>query len=275
MKKRILSIFFTLVLTLLLCACSTSTDIADQSSDSAGTLPRLKIGVASYKPYFYLGKDGNYTGIDKDIATEACERLGYQPVFVETTWNNQDTLLERGDIDCIWGRFSMSGRADVYQWTDPYLHSAIVICVRADSDIHTLKDLAGKTVAVMTNSRVEHYFLQETELTAPAIEKLYTYDSPEYTFAAFNKGYTDAVAGHKAGLKEYTKDKPSLYRFLDEPLYIADLGVAFSKDYDSAFVDQLSQTLKEMNKDGFIPAVIKDYDLDSVNILEVDADETK
>lgn len=40
-------------------------------------------GGTTYAPYFYRNIGGNYTGIDVEIAEEACARIGYEPIFVE------------------------------------------------------------------------------------------------------------------------------------------------------------------------------------------------
>lgn len=44
------------------------------------------------------------------------------------------------------------------------------------------------------------------------------------------------VAGHTASLRSFTEQNPALYRYLDESMMPLNLGVAFAKDYDHAFV---------------------------------------
>ena len=38
-------------------------------------------GSDDYEPYSYLDETGEFTGIDVDLAREACRRLGYRPEF--------------------------------------------------------------------------------------------------------------------------------------------------------------------------------------------------
>ena len=81
--------------------------------------------------------------------------------FKLINWEDKKELLESGEIDCIWGSFSMDGREEEYQWAGPYMTSYQVIAVRTDSDIYSLQDLEGKTVAVQSTTKPEELF-QET-----------------------------------------------------------------------------------------------------------------
>lgn len=268
MRKKSLSILSILLLTFFLCSCNTQQ--AQKSSHKKNALPVLTIGSSSYKPYFYINGNGNYSGIDKEIAEEACRRMNYKAVFKEVSWAEQTRKLQNGSIDCIWGGFAMNGREDEYQWAGPYLLSPICVCVRADSNIYTFDDLRQKTVGVLVNSRGEFYFLNQFSSSELQV---HSYNSLENSFAAFNKGYTDAVVGHRTGLEQFTNASPDLYRYLDTPVHTAQLGVAFRKDMDSDLVNQLSLTLDQMNKDGTIPSIAKKYGLNESNIMEVTSDD--
>lgn len=244
---------------LLLTACGQTASTAQEQADA---LPELRIASTSDAPYFYMGEDGQYTGIDKEISEEACRRMGYTPVYTVITWGQQRDALENGTVDCVWDCFAMNGREDVYQWAGPYLTDKEQIVVAADSDIQSVGDLAGLTLAVRITSKGEDYFLKEggTALLADPDTQLCSFDSMADAFAYFGKGYADAVVGHHMTLWAMTEEHPELYRFLDETLMELQVGVAFAKDYDADFVAELTATLDEMNADGTIPAIVAAYD---------------
>ena len=131
---------------LVLCGCGR------QEQDEP--LPKLVIGSDNYEPYFYLDEGGSFAGIDVEIATEACRRMGYEPEFQKIAWQFKDILLEQGTVDCLWGCFSMTGREDRYQWAGPYMYSRQVMVVRSDSGIYRLSDLNGKRIAVQNGYRM-------------------------------------------------------------------------------------------------------------------------
>lgn len=246
-------------------------DLQNEKTEDSG-LPKLKIGCTIVEPYFYVGEDGNYTGIDEEIAEEACRRLGYEPVFTKLTWGEQDSLLNDGTVDCMWSCFAMDGREMQYQWAGPYLYSQEVVVVAADSEIQTLSDLAGKDIAVRVASRAEDYFMKQATPNVPDVGRILTYNNMEDAFTAFGKGYTDAVAEHKMALKTFTDEHSELYRYLEPSFRSTKIGVAFSRDYDSEFVEKLEETLNEMNQDGTIPAIAARYGLEEEDLVREGTD---
>ena len=75
MKHRISAVIACILAGVLLTACSLESVKTEEK-----TLPKITIGGAIYKPYFYKDVEENYTGIDVELAKEACARLGYRPV---------------------------------------------------------------------------------------------------------------------------------------------------------------------------------------------------
>ena len=113
-----------------------------------------------YAPYTYKNGTGEFVGVDVDFATEAFGRLGYAVQFREIVWENKQSYLDSGEIDCLWSCFTMSGREDEYTWAGPYLYSRQVAMVRADSDYTELSQLAGKRAAVQASTTAEKALLR-------------------------------------------------------------------------------------------------------------------
>lgn len=232
-------------------------------------LPEIKIGGAIFAPYFYIGEDGKETGVDVDIAKEACKRIGYEPVFKRIIWGTHDKLLNSGAVDCVWCSFSMNGRKEKYTWAGPYMYSKVDVVVAADSDIHSLEELEGKSVATEVDSRAENFFLKKSSVDVDTVS---TYSSLEEAFTAFGKGYVDAVADHEEALKNYTQNNKELYRYLEPAIFTSRLGVAFKKGKNTELAEKLTNALDEMNKDGTIAAIAKKYGLSKNCLLEVSVD---
>ena len=136
MRKYIFAICVGIVVMCLCVGCN-------KEKKKAGTvdLPELVIGSDNYEPYYYINEQGKTVGIDVELAQEACRRIGYKPVFKKIIWDNKDSELEAGNIDCIWGSYTMTGRENEYQWAGPYMYSHQVIVVSAESNIKTIDEL--------------------------------------------------------------------------------------------------------------------------------------
>ena len=262
MRRRIGRMAVLVAVMLMLCSCAGGQNQTKKKSD----ILELKIGSSIFAPYFYVGENGEYTGADVEIATEACERIGYQPVFTELTWGEHDKYLDEKTVDCLWSSFSMDGREDKYRWAGPYLESPEYVVVSVDSGIYTMEDLAGKSVAVQNDSTAEAYFLGKLGEQDTDVQQVMAYTDLEDAFVAFGKGYADAVASHVEALTVMTSGQPTYYRYLEPPFLTVNLGVAFRKDEKSDVVDQLTKAFDEMNEDGTIQKIAEKYGISQTDL---------
>ena len=258
----------------LLCAAVALTaGCAKQTGNTAqntAELPKIIVGSDDYPPFNYADENGNPTGIDVDLATEAFERIGYEAVFTRINWEDKKKLVESGDIDCIWGSFTIDGREDEYKWAGPYMISHQVVAVEKDSDIYTLADLEGKRIAVQSTTKPEELFFSHSDSRIPKLSEVFSLQNRELIYPFLSKGYVDAVAAHETAIMQYMKDYDLEYRILEEPLLTVGLGVAFSKNDDRGIEKELTETFKEMRADGSAEKIIGKYLDHAETYLEVD-----
>lgn len=239
----------------LLCGCHPT-----KAVDKAGAeLPAIVVGVDNYPPFNYTSSDGTPTGIDIELATEAFRRMGYKAEFVTINWEEKKTLVESGEIDCIWSSFSMSGREEEYQWAGPYMLSRQVVAVRTDSPIYTLEDLADKTLVVQSTTLPERLFLHSEENGLPKLRAIYSLQDRELIYTTLIKGYADALAAHETAIQQFMQDYNVHYRVLEEPLEVVGLGAAFAKEDDRGIAQELTAVFAEMLADGTTREIISRY----------------
>lgn len=255
MKKGIYCVLLCILNIVLLCACGVGRSSAENS------LPELVIGGAEYAPYFYTDTDA-YTGIDVELATEACRRMGYRPVFVSLDLDNRAKALSNGSVDCLWTCLTMDGREDEYTWAGPYLYTRRVYVVPQNSGIRSAEDLAGKKVSVQAGSTSEEIMLEGQVEALNRVDSFAVYQSLGEVFMALRRGYVDAMIGHEGSLKIYTEQYPGEYRYLDMNLIRSKLGVAFRKGENEELAALLTQTLQEMTEDGTTAQILEKYGLD-------------
>lgn len=267
--RHLSALLLPLILTCTLCACQQSgTSEAAASSDSS-SLPELKIGVDILNPFFYKDENGDYAGIDAEIAREACGRAGLRPVFVTISWNSKDDYLADGSVDCLWNAFSEDGRESQYLWTVPYMESELAVLVDSQCPDHSLKELHSRGgIAVRAGSKAEEVLLKDTANTLTRTEKIYSCGSFDQAKTAFIKGYTGALACHKAVLQQIMSEYPGVYRLLEGSTMTVHLGVAFPRDADSAACQSLDKAFTEMKQDGTISSIIARYTPDDSDAQE-------
>ena len=260
---------------LLLTACVTFASFAgctrlDSATEQEDTRPVVRVGSDVYPPYIYLDEDGVSAGIDVDLATEALGRMGYRCEFVYIDWEQKTQLVESGELDCLWGSFSMEGRLDDYRWAGPYMVSDQAVAVLPDSDIYTLADLEGRNIAMQSTSKPETIFMKRTDSRIPQVGTVISLEDRELIYTFLGKGYADAIAAHETAILQYMKDYDMDYRILDEKLMTVGIGVAFARDDDRGICEELDRVLEEMRRDGTSAQIIGRYLEDPEDYLEVD-----
>lgn len=241
------------------------------SAQKKSELPEIVIGSDNYPPYIYLDDNGIPTGIDVDIATEAFRRMGYKAVIRNIDWEEKTELVEGGEIDCIWGCFSIQGREDQYRWAGPYMVSRQVIAVGEDSEIQSLSDLAGKTVAVQSTGKPEEILLSHSDSRIPETVHVLSMEDRSVQYAALDCGYVDAIAAHETAILQYMKDYNTSFRILDDAILTTGIGVAFVRNDERGLDEQLSETLDEMRGDGTMEQIVSRYLENAASYLEVES----
>ena len=251
MKRCVILVLACLIAAGALCGCG-----ARQPDTS---LPKLLIGSDTYPPYVYMDNNGDITGLDVEIAREALRRMGYQAEFVSIDWERKKELVNKGDIDCIWGCFSMNGREEDYRWAGPYMVSRQVVAVNRHSDIQALEDLAGRSIAVQATTKPEELFLTRPTDDIPEVKVVFSLEDRSVQYAALESGYVDAIAAHEEAITQYMEDYGADFRFLDPPLLTTGIGVAFSDNDTRGLAEELTKTLAEMRQDGTMLAIVSKY----------------
>ncbi|WP_415962692.1 transporter substrate-binding domain-containing protein [Collinsella tanakaei] len=273
MKKRIfapVAAAVALVAALALSACGASPAASDQgsagssSADAGGEITTLTVGFdQAYPPYGYVGDDGEFTGLDLELAAEVAKRNDWELKLEPIDWDAKDTLLNSGAITCIWNGFTMEGREDDYTFSDPYMLNAQVVVVRADSGIESFEDLAGKTVIIQVDSAAEEVLngdMADLTATFASLETIGDYNT---AFMQLESGAVDAVACDLS-IAQYQMAGKDTYKQLDEQLSTEHYAVGFKKG-DTALAEKVTETLKEMDEDGFVEELCDKYADDGVS----------
>ena len=262
-KKRIGAILAAMTLAIgLMSGCSKQNSETDDTA-----LQPIIVGIDKFEPYTYLDVDGNYTGVDIEIAEQIFHKLGYEPEFKFIVWREKNADLADGTIDCIWRGYSMKDREEDYQWAGPYLYSRQVIAVDSDSKIYTFEDLSDKAVGVQITTRAANLFLHTIDSELPEVRQVNCFATTEDMFAALRKGYVDAIAGHEALLNQFIVNGKGEYRLLEESPHISRVGVAFEKGTHEELTQEMNELIVQMSEDGTIGSIVEKYGLDAEKVV--------
>ena len=226
------------------------------AKDVKGAAESKKLVVGfdkSYPPYGFVGDDGEYTGFDLDLAKAVADKQGWEVKYEAIDWDAKDTLLNSGAINCIWNGFTMEGREADYTFSKPYMHNEQVVVVKKDSGINSLDDLADKNVMTQVDSAALDVLEGDQKDLADTFAggKAQTIGDYNNAFMQLESGAVDAVACDLSIADYQMAAKPDMFVKL-EPLSTENYAVGFAKDGDTAMIDAVNKTLKEMYDDGTI-----------------------
>ncbi len=177
MKRKILSIVFAGIMSLMLVACggestgetsetssdATASPASDSSSgesaseDVQAIIDRgvLKVGVKNAVMGFGFEDPltGEYSGLEIELAKALADKLGVEVEFTAVTAATRTELLDSGDIDCVLATFTITDeRKNSWDFTTPYYTDHVTVLVEDAKGIKTLDDLMDKKVGVSSGS---------------------------------------------------------------------------------------------------------------------------
>ncbi len=257
--KRILSVILALALALsLFAACSTPAAAPEAEASLLGDDGVFVVGFdQDFPPYGYVGDDGEFTGFDIECAKALAERLGWEIRLQPIDWDAKDNELDSGAIDCIWNGFTINGREDGYEWTQPYVDNSQVIVVKADSGITDYAGLAGKVVVTQADSSALSAINDNEELKSSFAELV---EVAEYNTAMMDleQGAVDAVAMDVGVAKFQIADREDEFVILDEVLMAEQYGIGF-KLGNTALRDAVEAEFVKMAEDGTVAEISKTF----------------
>lgn len=220
----------------------------------------LNIGL-NYAPPF-VSIDGSFTdlsGIDVDIIHEMQRRTGFKlkrDRFHMMSLASLMDLTAKGELDLIAGVMSINDdRSKIYTQSPGLFRSNQAVIVPAYSNINSIHDLAGMTVAAESGSNSTSFFPAEIANTLTVHDEVSTF----MLFYAVSRGQADALVTEEpiaqAVIDNWGKGKFKIVQRLDSS--ISDFGYMMKKD--SKVSQVLHDTLLQMREDGTIANIVQKY----------------
>lgn len=154
---------------------------------------KLIVGTsADWPPFEYVDKNGNFAGIDIEIAKNIAQALGVQLEVKDMQFSALIEALKNGNVDIVLADMTpTSEREKVVDFSFPYYFASKgVVVVPKDSQISKLEDLYGKKVGVQLGTIQEDY--ANANLKGKAEIKSYDKVYPDLVMV-LQRGDVDAI----------------------------------------------------------------------------------
>lgn len=197
-----------------------------------------------------------YLGFDVDLIKAIGEKAGFTPVIKPMEFDGIIPALQTKTADgAIAGMTITDARAKVVDFSAPYYDSGLELLVAANNtDIKTIADLSGKSVATKTGS-TGYDFMEKNK---PEGAKNITYPNTSDMYVALLGGNVQAVFHDAPNVAYFAKTKgqgkvkvlPTLYEG-------QQYGIAFAKG--DKWLAPTNKALAELKADGTYQKIYDKY----------------
>lgn len=205
----------------------------------------ITIGTdATYPPMESIDENGDFIGIDIDIAREIAADLGVKVDLQNIIWEELFNTVKEGKVDMIISAITITAeRAQTLAFSDPYFNAGQVMVTKKDMAdlIRGVEDLKGRKVGT------------QMETTSETEAKKYT-DSV-VTFENYNLALGDLLEGK---VEAIVIDYPAALGMVAENEGLAIVGEPFTQEFYGAAVQigqnellgRINETIRRLKQTG-------------------------
>ena len=235
-----------------------SSEVASASSEAASaaelttvTPGKLTMSTnAAFPPYESTDDNGNFIGIDIDVAAAIAEKLGLELQVDDMDFDAALLAAQNGKSDMVMAGVTVTeDRQLVMDFSDSYATGIQSIIVKEDSDIATPDDLADKMIGTQRGTTGYIYCSDDF-----GDEHVTPYDNGLTAVQALVNGQVDAVVIDNAPAKEFVEANPGL-KILDTAYAEEDYAIGVAKG-NTAMLDAINTALEELKNDGTLQAIV-------------------
>lgn len=157
------------------------------------------VADSSFAPFEFQDDTGNYVGIDMELIKTIAEQQGFSIDISNPGFDAALNAVQAGQADAVIAGMSITdARKKIFDFSDPYYTSNILLAVQKGSSIKDYADLTGKTVGAK-NGTASYSFLEEH--ASQYGYSLKAFDEASSMYDSLNSGSIDALMDDEAVLK--------------------------------------------------------------------------
>ncbi|MFH0987462.1 MAG: transporter substrate-binding domain-containing protein [Patescibacteria group bacterium] len=218
------------------------------------TQDKIIVGTdATYPPMENIDEEGNFIGMDIDIAREIASDLGVKAEFRNIIWEEIFDTLLRGEVDMLISSITItSERTEKMAFSDPYFNAGQVIVTIIDKvdEIRGVEDIAGKKLGVQieTTSQIEAQKYTDSE-------QVIAFKNYDLAKEELLKGRIDAIIiDYPAAVGMVSKEKT--LKIIGEPFTQEFYGIAVRKE-EKALLGEINKTIRRLKRENELERIMR------------------
>ncbi|MBM7636640.1 ABC transporter substrate-binding protein/permease [Streptococcus saliviloxodontae] len=214
------------------------------------------VADSSFAPFEFQNDSGKYVGIDMELLKAIAKQQGFEIEISNPGFDAALNAVQSGQADAVIAGMSMTdARKEIFDFSDSYYTSNIILAVQKSSKVSSYKDLKGKIVGAK-NGTASYNFLR-----ANASKYGYTlkaFDEASSMYDSLNSGSIAALMDDEAVLKYAIKQGRKFKIPIDgEPS--GEYGFAVKKGTNPELIEMFNNGLAALKNSGQYNKIISKY----------------
>lgn len=267
MKKKIW-VVFTLLLTLLVTACSSKVETATEAEGKSTEIKSEKVqkiivGTGTQFPNIcFLDENGKLTGYDVELVREIDKKLSeYEFEFKTMDFSNLLLSLETNKIDFIAHQMEVNEeREEKFLFNkEPYNIFPLHVSVHKDNnEIKSIEDLKGKKAVVSATSNSAVFLEKYNKENDAGINIVYSGQGSDDTNNQIKTGRADATITTPFAVNFYNELADARQKVVGEPLLNSKVYFLLRKD-ETTLQSRIDEALIELKEEGVVSELSKKW----------------
>jgi len=246
----LLAVFLLAIASLAATGCGSSDD---DTTGGGGGGEALSVGSDIPYPPFEQGKPGEYTGFDIELMEAIGKKIGRTPEFKDTSFETIFRDVAQGKFDAVISAATITDeREEAVDFSNPYYLSEQAVLVKEGSDIKSLEELDGQTVAVQQGTTGQE--LAKEELGGSEIRP---YPEGPDAVNALKAGTVEGVI-IDAPVAQNAVEKSGGVEIAEKIPTEEEYGIAVAQG-DEEVLDEINKGLEEVMDDGTYKKIYKKW----------------
>lgn len=269
MKNKGLAILLTAALSFSVFITGCNSEKKAEEGKTTGVEKVIKVGAKEDgQPYIYK-ENGEVKGFEADMWKEISKRTGYKVEYEFNSISGLFGLLDNEKIDTISHFLGKTEqRLEKYDFSNTYAYAVLQLMIKEDAkEIKSVEELYGKNVGVSLGSAAAGVI---QKLDPNEKIKVKPYEEFRTIPQDVEMGRLDAYFGNTITMIGDIKNMKINCKINPLVLNSTEVAYPFRKNDEKSkeFITEINKTLKEMQEDGTISKISKEwFDID-VTTLE-------
>ncbi|MBV7504907.1 transporter substrate-binding domain-containing protein [Bacillus sp. sid0103] len=266
--KKTLVIFMTLLLALVVGACSsqetkTTSKASSETAKGESKVQKIIVGTGTQFPNVcFIDKDGKLTGYDVELVRKIDEKLPeYEFEFKTMEFSNLLLSLETNKIDFIAHQMEVNEeRQKKFLFNEePYNVFPLHVTInKNNNDIHSIKDLKGKKAIVSATSNSAVFLEKYNKENNAGIDIVYAGNGPDSTINQIKTGRADATITTPFSVDFNNDAVDAQQKVVGEPLLNSKVFFLLRKD-EPPLQKRIDEAIVELKKEGVVSELSKKW----------------